>query len=166
MKRYKATTKADALSRMWVTAVREESEWVPNFQSVERNMSTDEHVESPNRNTLRRWWKARDRSQDEQNRAVQTQHRSQVAERGAVKQAEGMLEVLMGRLSDMVDDKEGWEDADMNMKDRTQAAMNMLRALGFARPLLASADDAKPESGKAKAARFAEAAQRTSGRTK
>lgn len=166
MKHYNATTKADALSRMWVTAVQVDGEWRPNFSSVEQGMLSNAPDQRPNRNTLRRWWKSRDRSQDEQNRAVQVTARSLVAESGATKQVEGMLSVLERRMEDIMKDEASWTDDELNIVQKTQAFINMGRAFTLLKPLLATAEGSKPESGKEKAARFAEAAQRTSGRTK
>jgi hypothetical protein len=167
MKHYNATEIAEALARMWVTASKgTDGEWRPNWTSVVHGMRAGGHEHVPSRKTLMRWWDARDRTQDAQRRTIQVKAQAQAAETGATKQVEGMLSVLERRMEVIMEDEASWTHGDLNIVQKTQAFINMGRAFTLLKPLLASANDAKPESGKAKAARFAEAAQRTSGRTK
>lgn len=162
-KRYKPETKTDAIARMWVTAIEHaDGEWVPNYQSVEVGMRTDARSESPDRRTLKRWWLARNRSKDAQSRAVQAKTRQDAAERGALTQIEGMLSVLFTRMQAIVNDEAAWDDTELPLPQKTQAAMNMTRALTLAGPLLqAGGKGEQEETGEDRAARYAAAAQRT-----
>lgn len=168
MPRYKPATKADAMARMWVTATQgEDGEWRPNFLSVAVGMGTDDQTpdksQSPGRSTLQRWWAKRDRTQDGQNRAVQGAKRAQVAESGATKQVVGMLGVLEQRMQECLDDAAAWEDDDLTLTQRTQAIINMGRAVALIRPLLGAVAEKEEADGPSKAARFAERCRRTEG---
>lgn len=164
MKHYNATEIAEALSRMWVTASKgDDGEWRPNWSSVVQSMRADGHEHVPSRKTLMRWWDARDRTQDAQSRTVQVKARALAAESGATKQVEGMLSVLERRMDAIMQDEASWTDEGLNIVQKTQAFINMGRAFTLLKPLLATAEGSKPESGKEKAARFAEAANRTRG---
>lgn len=123
-------------------------------------MRTDAHSESPDRRTLKRWWLARDVSKDAHYRALQTTKRTEAADRGATVQVVGMLSVLKRRLADILQDDAGWADEELGLTAKTQAAINMTRALALAAPLLGT-DVAKQDNSKTKAARFAERVSRT-----
>ena len=166
---YRAETKSEALARLWLTAMEVDGEWVPNFQSVEEGMKADPGCESPTRTTVRNWWKQRDRTKDSQFRTLQTETVTAAAERGALKQLEGILGVVVGRLNDMAADGAAWQDPELPLPQKSQAAMNIVRALTLAGPLLqATGQGEKEESGGDRAARYAAAVKRTeaSGRTK
>lgn len=168
MPRYKPATKADAMARMWVTASKgEDGEWWPNLHAVAAGMASDDRSvdgsQSPGRTTLRRWWKDRDRTQDGRFQTIQDTKRTEMAESGATKQVVGMLGVLEQRMQDCLDDAAAWEDSELTLPQRTQAIINMGRAVALIRPLLGAVAEKEQADGPSKAVRFAERCRRTEG---